>query len=111
MHMAGFFFTALYFVENRVHEAHKTIIINGFRGGFLFVMGGMIWRCSRKGTLVSTGFPPSGALELRSLEYTQVSACVWALSRPMMCFPTSPLKKIHEVPKGEAAVSLQTVVN
>ena len=59
---------------------------------------------------MSNGFPPSGGLELRSLEYTHVSACVWAPSRPMMRFPTSPLKKIHEVRQGEAAVSLQTVV-
>ena len=42
-------------------------------------------------TLVRTGFPPSGALGLRYLEYTQISACVRAPSRPMMCFPTNPL--------------------
>jgi hypothetical protein len=34
----GLFLTALYLVEIRVHEAHKTVIIHGFRGGFLSVM-------------------------------------------------------------------------
>ena len=87
-----------------------TIIIHVFRCGFLSVVLERIWRCSSKGTLVRTRFPSSGALEFRSLEYTQISACVWAPSRPMMCFPTSQLKKIHEVPKGEAAVSLQTLI-
>ena len=81
------------------------------RGGFLSVMVGIIWLYSHKDTPVCTGFPTSGALELRSLEYTQVSVCVWAPSLSMMYFPTSPLKKIREVPQGEAVVSLQTVVN
>ena len=42
------------------------------------MMIGVIWQCSRKETLVRTGFPPSGALGLRSIEYTQISACVRA---------------------------------
>ena len=84
----GFFVTTLYLVVIRVQVNHR-VIIHGFRGEFLSVVFVRIWRCSRKDTLVRTGFPPSGALGLRSLEYTQISACVRAPSRPMMCFPTS----------------------
>ena len=93
----GFLFFTL-FSRNSCAGGSQTVIIHGLWGVFLSVVLGSIWWCSRKDTLVRTGFPPSGVLLLRSSEYTQISARVRAPSRPMMCFPTSPLKKIHEVP-------------
>jgi hypothetical protein len=53
----------------------------------------------------------SRALNSGSLEHLHIPACVRAVARPMMCFPSGPLEKIHEIPQGEAAESLKTVAN
>jgi hypothetical protein len=104
------FFNSTFISHTSCTGSYCSVIIHDLRS----VIQSLVYGTSRQCSLVHTlrrRSSSSRALRSGSLEHLQIPVCVRAVARPMTCFPSGPLEKIHEIPQGEAAVSQKTVVN